>query len=226
MNILVLGRGKTGSLVAQLAQERGHAVHTLGSSENPAAVALTRERLSEVDVVIDFTSPQAAIANIEACMRAGVNMVVGTTGWYSELERVRSLVEKSSVGFVYSSNFSVGVNIFFNVARAAAASSAHGYFVRIMERHHTGKQDAPSGTALKLKSLLQRSEGSEIEITSIREGDTVGQHIILLDSDNDTMMLVHDAKSRRGFAEGALLAAEWIQVRKGFFEFTEVLQGK
>jgi 4-hydroxy-tetrahydrodipicolinate reductase len=226
MNILVLGRGKTGSLVAQLAQERGHAVHTLGSSENPAAVALTRERLSEVDVVIDFTSPQAAIANIEACMRAGVNMVVGTTGWYSELDRVRSLVEKSSVGFVYGSNFSVGVNIFFDLARAAAASSARGYFVRIMERHHSGKKDAPSGTALKLKSLLQRSEGPEIDITSIREGDTVGQHIILLDSDNDTMMLVHDAKSRRGFAEGALLAAEWIQVRKGFFEFTEVLKGK
>ena len=226
MNILVLGRGKTGSLVAQLAQERGHAVHTLGSSENPDAVSLTRERLSEVDVVIDFTSPQAAIANIEACMRAGVNMVVGTTGWYSELDRVRSLVEKSSVGFVYGSNFSVGVNIFLDVARAASASSAHGYFVRIMERHHTGKKDAPSGTALKLKSLLQRLEGPEIDVTSIREGDTVGQHIILLDSDNDTMMLVHDAKSRRGFAEGALLAAEWIQVRKGFFEFTEVLKGK
>src|SRR5919109_664460 len=139
MKILVLGRGKTGSLVAQLAQERGHAVHTLGSSENPDAVSLTRERLSEVDVVIDFTSPQAAIANIEACMRAGVNMVVGTTGWYSELDRVRSLVEKSSLGFVYGSNFSVGVNIFLDVARAASASSAHGYFVRIMERHHTGK---------------------------------------------------------------------------------------
>jgi 4-hydroxy-tetrahydrodipicolinate reductase len=153
-------------------------------------------------------------------------MVVGTTGWYSELDRVRSLVEKSSVGFVYGSNFSVGVNIFLDVARAASASSAHGYFVRIMERHHTGKKDAPSGTALKLKSLLQRLEGPEIDVTSIREGDPVGQHIILLDSDNDTMMLVHDAKSRRGFAEGALLAAEWIQVRKGFFEFTEVLKGK
>ena len=226
MNLIVLGRGKTGSAVAQLAQERGHTVRSIGSTENATGVALARDKLSGIDVVMDFTTPQAVLGNIAACARAGMSMVVGTTGWYGELDRVRALVKKSGIGFVYASNFSVGVNIFFDVARAAAAAGAHGYLTRIMERHHAEKKDSPSGTALKLKSLLQRAEGPEIEITSIREGETVGQHIILLDSDNDTMMLVHDSKSRRGFADGALLAAEWICGRKGFFEFSDVLRGK
>ena len=224
MRLVVLGRGKTGALVAQLAQERGHDVASISSAGNPNAAALTREKLAGVQAVMDFTTPQAVIPNIEACIRAGVNMVVGTTGWYSELERVRALIEKSSVGVVYGSNFSVGVNVFFEIARATSAASSHGYFARIMERHHSGKKDAPSGTALKIKNLLHRPGTPEIEITSIREGDTVGQHIILLDSENDTMMLVHDAKSRRGFAEGALLAADWVQGRRGLFEFTEVLK--
>jgi 4-hydroxy-tetrahydrodipicolinate reductase len=226
MNIVVLGRGKTGSLVAQLAQERGHQVTTLASTDNPNGAGLTKEKLKGVDVVIDFTTPQAVIANIEACMRAGVSMVAGTTGWHGELDRVRALVEKSGTGLVYGSNFSLGVNVFFDIARAASTAVGHGYFARIMEKHHTQKKDSPSGTALAIKRLLQKPGIAEIEITSIREGDTVGQHIILLDSGNDTMMLVHDAKSRSGFAEGALLAAEWIQGRRGVFEFADVLKGK
>ncbi|MCI0348131.1 MAG: 4-hydroxy-tetrahydrodipicolinate reductase [Acidobacteriales bacterium] len=224
MNLVVLGRGKTGSLVAQLAQERGHRVAALGSTENANATALTPEKLKAVDAVIDFTTPQAVIPNIEACTRAGVSMVVGTTGWHAELDRVRKLVEKSGTGLVYGTNFSLGVNVFFEVARAAATAVGHGYFARIMEKHHTQKKDSPSGTALTLKRLLQKPGEPEIEITSIREGDTVGQHIILLDSGNDTMMLVHDAKSRQGFAEGALLAAEWIRARRGVFEFADVLK--
>lgn len=224
MRIVVLGRGKTGALVAQLAQERGHDVACFSSADNSNAAALTREKLAGVQAVIDFTTPPAVIPNIEACARAGVNMVVGTTGWLSELDRVRSVVEESGIGLVYGSNFSVGVNVFFEIARAASAASSHGYFARIMERHHSSKKDAPSGTALKIKNLLQRPGTPEIEITSIREGDTVGQHIILLDSENDTMMLVHDAKSRRGFAEGALLASDWVQGRRGLYEFAEVLR--
>jgi 4-hydroxy-tetrahydrodipicolinate reductase len=225
MNIIVLGRGKTGTLVAHIAQERGHNVVTLGSKDNADAVALTREKLKGIDTVIDFTTPQAVLPNIEACTRAGINMVIGTTGWHSQLDRVRSLVDKSGTGLVYGSNFSLGVNVFFEIARAAAVAVKHGHFARIMEKHHAQKKDSPSGTALTLKGLLQNPGTPEIEITSIREGDTVGQHIILLDSSNDTMMLVHDAKSRRGFAEGALLAAEWIQGRPGVFEFAEVLKG-
>ena len=225
MNVLVLGRGKTGSLVAQVAEERRHNVTSLDSKENSRAAALTREKLAGVDVVIDFTTPQAVVANIEACARAGVNMVVGTTGWHAQLERVRSLVENSGTGLVYGSNFSIGVNVFFEIARAASAAVKRGYFARVMERHHAQKKDSPSGTALTLKGLMHVPGKPEIEITSIREGDTVGQHIMLLDSKNDTMMLVHDAKSRAAFAEGALLAAEWVQGKRGVFEFSEVLKG-
>jgi 4-hydroxy-tetrahydrodipicolinate reductase len=226
MNIVVLGRGKTGAMVAQLVQERGHSVATLASADNVDGSGLTREKLKGVDVVMDFTVPQAVVPNIEACTRAGVSVVVGTTGWHSELERVRALVERSGTGLIHSTNFSLGVNVFFEIARAASTAVSHGYFARIMEKHHTQKKDSPSGTALTLKRLMEKSGTPEIEITSIREGDTVGQHIILLDSPNDTMMLVHDSKSRRGFAEGALLAAEWIQGRPGVFEFAEVLKGK
>lgn len=224
MNIVVLGRGKTGSLVAQLAQERGHSVTALGSRENADASGLTGEKLSGVDVVIDFTTPQAVVANIEACAHAGVNMVIGTTGWHSQLDRVRSVIEKSGTGLVYGSNFSIGVNVFFEIARAASAAIKRGYFARIMEKHHAQKKDSPSGTALTLKGLIEAPGKPEIEITSIREGDTVGQHIVLLDSNNDTMMLVHDAKSRAAFAEGALVAAEWVRGKRGVFEFSEVLK--
>ena len=225
MKIVVLGRGKTGSLVAQLAQERGHSVTALDSKENTNASGLTGEKLSGVDVVIDFTTPHSVVANIEACAHAGVNMVVGTTGWQAQLDRVRSVIEKSGTGLVYGSNFSIGVNVFFEIARAASAAVKRGYFARIMEKHHAQKKDSPSGTAFTLKGLLEAPGKPEIEITSIREGDTVGQHIVLLDSNNDTMMLVHDAKSRAAFAEGALVAAEWVRGKRGVFEFGEVLKG-
>ena len=130
-------------------------------------------------------------------------------------------MERSGSGFLYASNFSVGVNIFFEIASAAAAALQQGYAARIVERHHAQKKDAPSGTAASIK---QRLGSGDVEITSIREGEAVGQHVIMLDSPNDTMMLVHDAKSRRGFAEGAVLAAEWLQGKKGFFEFKDVLK--
>ena len=225
MKLIILGRGKTGSLVADVAREKGHDVRVLDVPENENAAGLTPESVQGVDAAIDFTAPAAVMANIEACIRLGVNMVVGTTGWYSELPRIRQLVERSQMGFLYASNFSIGVNIFFEAARAAAAALDHGYSVRIMERHHAQKKDAPSGTAATIKNILQPHIRADIEIASIREGDAVGQHVILLDSEDDTMMLVHDAKSRRGFAQGAVRAAEWIAGKKGFFEFKDVLRG-
>jgi 4-hydroxy-tetrahydrodipicolinate reductase len=226
MKLLILGRGKTGSLVADMGRERGHEIQVLDLPENENAAGLTPESVKHVDVAIDFTAPAAVMANIEACVRLGTNMVVGTTGWYSELPRVRRMVEeRRSVGFLYSSNFSIGVNVFFEIARAAAGAVSQGYGARIIERHHLQKKDAPSGTAATLKNILQPESKAQIEITSLREGDTVGQHLILLDSDDDTMMLVHDAKSRRGFARGAIRAAEWLAGRKGFFEFKDVLRG-
>ncbi|HXE91000.1 MAG TPA: dihydrodipicolinate reductase C-terminal domain-containing protein [Terriglobales bacterium] len=225
MNLLVLGRGKTGSLVAEVARERGHQVRSLGAAENEAGRALTREGLEGVDVVLDFTTPRAVLANIEACAAAGASMVVGTTGWYDDLPRVRELVERSGVGFLYAANFSVGVNVFFEIARAAAAALRQGYRGGIVERHHAQKKDKPSGTAVKLQKILEDASGAQVEVTSVREGDTVGTHVLLLDSGGDTMMLIHDAKSRRTFAEGAVRAAEWLQGKKGFYEFKQVLEG-
>jgi 4-hydroxy-tetrahydrodipicolinate reductase len=131
-------------------------------------------------------------------------------------------VEESKIGFVYGSNFSVGVNIFFEIVRAASAATSFGYDVKIIERHHEQKKDKPSGTAVTLHKVIQEASGADAEVTSIREGDVVGTHTVLLDSESDTMMLVHDAKSRRGFAEGAVRAAEWVKDKKGFYEFKDV----
>lgn len=222
MILLILGRGKTGSLVEEVARQRGHQVRVLGSAENVHAAGLTSEALRDVAVVIDFTTPGAVLENIAACARARKNLVVGTTGWYEELPRVRELVAQSGIGLVYASNFSVGVNVFFEVARAAAASLRHGYSGEIMERHHVHKKDAPSGTAVVLQKILAENGGQEVEIVSLREGETVGLHEVVLDSPSDTIRLAHDAKSRRGFAEGAVRAAEWLAGRAGFFDFREI----
>ena len=224
MNILILGRGKTGSLVADVAQERHHQVNVLGGSDNPRASALTREKLDPVDMVIDFTTPAAVLGNIEACVRAKKSIVVGTTGWHGELSRIRRIVEDPGcgIGLLYGANFSIGVNLFFEVARSAAAALQHQYFGQIFERHHAQKKDAPSGTAAALQRIIQDAAGTELEITSFREGDVVGLHELVLDSPCDRIYLCHDAKSRRGFAEGAVRAAEWLTGKQGFFDFKDV----
>jgi 4-hydroxy-tetrahydrodipicolinate reductase len=222
MNLLILGRGKTGSLVADVARERGHHATVLCSADNPQSSALTPDALSKVDVVIDFTMPQAVLGNIEACVRAGKNTVVGTTGWYSELARVRQMVEKNGVGFLYGANFSIGINLFYDAARVAAAALQHQYLGQIFERHHAQKKDAPSGTAATLRNIIQDASGISLEITSFREGDVVGMHEVVLNSPHDTIYLCHDSKSRRGFAEGALRAAEWLVGKKGFYDFKDV----
>lgn len=222
MILLILGRGKTGSLVAEVARQRGHEVRVLGSADNRHGAGLTPEALRDVAVVIDFTTPQAVLENIAACARARKNMVVGTTGWYEKLPQIQEQVTQSGIGLLYASNFSVGVNVFFEIARTAAAALRHGYGGEIMERHHAQKKDAPSGTAVVIQRILREAGGQELEIVSLREGETVGLHEIVLDSPNDTIRLAHDAKSRRGFAEGAVRAAEWLAGRSGFFDFREV----
>jgi 4-hydroxy-tetrahydrodipicolinate reductase len=222
MNILVLGRGKTGSLVADAARLRGHQVNVLGACDNPRASALTAAKLTPVDMVIDFTTPDAVLENIEACIRAGKSIVVGTTGWYGELARIRQMVEKSGSGLLYAANFSIGVNLFFEIARSAAVALQHQYFGRIFERHHARKKDAPSGTAIALQRIIQDTSSTELEITCFREEDVVGMHELVLDSPSDTIYLCHDAKSRRGFAEGAVRAAEWLADKQGFFDFKDV----
>src|SRR5581483_6424626 len=218
MNLLLLGRGKTGSLVAEIAAERKHHLQVATSRENHGGAALFAEKLRGIDVVIDFTAPHCVLANIEACLKAGKNMVVGATGWYEHLEHVRKLTERQGTGFVYAANFSVGVNIFFAMARTAAAALRRDYTGQIFERHHAHKKDAPSGTALALQHLMREASGTPepLEITSFREGEVVGLHEVVLESKADRIYLCHDAKSRRGFAEGAVLAAEWLSGKKGF----------
>lgn len=222
LNLLVLGRGKTGALVAGVARERGHQIVVLGSKENAEALALTKDLLRGFDVVVDFTTPQAVMANIEACAKTGACIVVGTTGWYEQMAHVRTVVGESGIGFVFGANFSVGVNLFFEIARSAASAVAHGYEGRILERHHVHKKDAPSGTAVALRNVLTDASGAELPIKSEREGEVVGFHELVFESAGDTITLTHNAKSRRGFAEGAVRAAEWLAGRKGFYDFKDV----
>src|ERR1035438_6206648 len=142
MKLLLLGAGKTGSLVAEVARERGHEVETLRSADNPKASALTKELLSPIDIVIDFTTPHSVLENIQACVAVGKNMVVGTTGWSSDLASVRKLVEQRGTGFLYGSNFSIGVNLFFDLVRKAVPALQQRYSAQIYERHHAEKKDA------------------------------------------------------------------------------------
>jgi 4-hydroxy-tetrahydrodipicolinate reductase len=222
MKLLLLGAGKTGSLVAEVGRERGHEIQVLRSAENPQASALTPANLASFNVVVDFTTPHCVLEHIDACSKAGTNMVVGTTGWYSEIPQVRAQIEAYKTGFIFGSNFSIGVNVFFEIVSAAAPALDHDYFAQIFERHHVHKKDAPSGTAVTIQRILQEDNNAEIEITSFREGEVVGMHEVVLESPADRIYLCHDAKSRRGFAEGAVRAAEWIAGRKGFFDFKDV----
>ncbi len=224
MNILVLGRGKTGSLVAEVARQRRHNVRVVGSLENTSCASLTEDNLRDIDAVIDFTAPICVMAHVEACVGSEKTMVVGTTGWYEDLGRVQKLVESHGTGFVYAVNFSIGVNLFLDVARAAATALRHDYSGQIFERHHAHKKDAPSGTAIALQRVICDASGKDenLEIISFREGDVVGMHEIVLESPADRIYLCHDAKSRQGFAEGAVRAAEWLAGKKGFYDFKDI----
>jgi len=224
MNLLILGRGKTGSLVAEVARSRRHHVQVLASAENPRASALTPDALSAIDEVIDFTMPAAVVANIEACIRAKKNLVVGTTGWYEQLPRLREMVLSAKTGFLYGSNFSIGVNLFFEIVATAGAALKYDYSGQIFERHHAQKKDAPSGTAVTIQKIVREAGGKEkeVEIVSFREGDVVGMHELVFNSAGDRIYLCHDAKSRQGFAEGAVRAAEWLAGKTGFYEFRNV----
>lgn len=222
MKILLLGIGKTGALVRDVAIERGHTVGVVLENDNANAAGLTEDRLSDIDVVIDFTAPHCVLDNIRACIGNGKSMVVGTTGWYDQIPHIKAEVERRSAGFVFGSNFSVGVNMFFELVKTVAPALKQGYSGHIYERHHVTKKDAPSGTAATMQKILQDTSNGEVEITSFREGDVVGMHELTLESVADTIYLCHDAKSRRGFAEGAVRAAEWLDGKEGFYDFKDI----
>ncbi len=224
MNLLILGRGKTGALVAEVARSRRHHVRVLSAAENAGASALTLDSLAATDVVIDFTTPAAAVVNAEACILAKKNLVVGTTGWYDQLPRLREMVLSAKTGFLYGSNFSIGVNLFFEIVATAGTALKYDYSGQIFERHHAQKKDAPSGTAVTIQKIVREDGGKEkeVEIVSFREGDAVGMHEVVFNSPGDRIYLCHDAKSRQGFAEGAVRAAEWMAGKTGFYEFRNI----
>jgi 4-hydroxy-tetrahydrodipicolinate reductase len=223
MLILVLGKGKTGSLVAQVARERGHGVRALDIFENEHASALTAPALAGVDVVIDFTAPEAACENIRAVLALGSRIVVGTTGWYAHVDEMRALAAKRGGALLYGTNFSIGVQKLFSLT--AELARLEGYTFSISETHHVTKVDAPSGTAITLEKIIKAANpDAKVEITSHRIEDAKGEHIVKAVSDVDEIELRHDAFSRRGFALGAVRGAEWVADKSGAWEFREIFE--
>ena len=229
--LLILGRGKTGSAVAQAARERGHQVRVLAAGENPEGRALTPSLIAGIDVAIDFTTAAAAVENLRALLPLGARVVVGTTGWHAGLPELAALAARHGASLLHGTNFSLGVQAFFRAAQQLARSLP-GYELRIEETHHTTKRDAPSGTALTLQRLVREAAGSEAAlreapIASHRVGDAAGLHTLTLQSAEETLTLRHEAFSRLPFATGAVRAAEWLlaQDKPGTWDFAEVASG-
>ena len=229
MRLAIIGHGRMGRAVAELAEERGHAVHCrIGREENAGGAALTRERLAGVDVAIEFTRPDAVVTNLERLIEIGVPIVTGTTGWSAELPRIRKLVESRGGALLHAANFSVGVHLFLRAARDLAARFAGrvGFESFILEEHHAAKRDAPSGTAAALRAGVRQADpGREFPITSVRAGAIPGTHVLTYDGPYETVTLSHVARSRRGFAAGAVAAAEWLSGRPGVQDFETMLFG-
>ncbi len=223
MLFLVLGKGKTGSLVADVSRERGHGVRALDIMENSNASALTAPSLAGIDAVIDFTAPEAAVENMRAVLALGGRIVVGTTGWYAHLAEMKALAHRRGGALLYGTNFSIGVQKLFRLT--AELAQLDGYSFAISETHHTSKLDAPSGTALTLQEIIQKVRPTaEVPVTSHRVGDAKGEHVVTATSEYDVLELRHDAHSRRGFALGAVRAAEWIAHKQGAWEFREIFE--
>ncbi len=224
MRLLVLGHGKTGKLVAEVAAEHGHGVHVLDAKENREATALTPPFVAGFDVVIDFTTPEAVVQNMRACLATGARMVIGTTGWYHRLADMRNLAERKNAGLLYGTNYSVAVQLMLQLAKQmGAALKGAGYEFSIEETHHVTKLDAPSGTAVTLSEVVKAASGAkEVAITSKREGETAGVHVLVAKSDAERLLLTHESMSRRGFAEGAVRAAEWLSTRRGCYDFKDI----
>jgi 4-hydroxy-tetrahydrodipicolinate reductase len=225
MRILVLGVGKTGKLVAQVAAEHCHSVHVLDAKENKDASALTAPFVAGFDVIIDFTTPEAVVPNMRACLATGARMVIGTTGWYEKLPDMRALAERRGASLLYATNFSIGVQLMLDLTKTmAAALKDTGYTLSIAETHHAGKLDSPSGTALTLRDAVLTTVGPDTEVLvhASRTGDIEGIHSLIATGPSDKITLTHESHSRRPFAEGAVRAAEWLSTRTGVFDFSEV----
>jgi 4-hydroxy-tetrahydrodipicolinate reductase len=236
MKLALIGYGKMGRAIEAIAVDRGHTILLKVSSDNPQA--LEAGRLKEADAAIEFTGPESAYNNIIRGLDAGIPVVCGSTGWLGKLDAVRQYCQQNNGAFLYASNFSVGVNIFFELnKRLAALMSTHpDYEPRITEIHHTEKKDAPSGTAITLAEQLlekiHRKKGwvnhisdnlDELEILSERMDPAPGTHIVAYGSAIDTITITHEAHNRKGFATGAVLAAEFLAGKKGVYRMSDVL---
>jgi len=245
MNIALVGYGRMGKEIEVIARERQIHIEKIFTAENNHnGSGLTKESLKNVDVCIEFTTPRSTLSNIEAVAQAGKNLVVGTTGWHDKLQAVRQLVQEKKIGLLYAANFSLGVNVFYQIVTAAARAfdKFDAYDVAVSEIHHKDKPDSPSGTALALGNLIIQGmerkkeifhetahagmKPEQLHITSARVGNVVGKHLVVFDSDADSIELVHNAKNRRGFALGALIAAEWLKGKKGVFTMNDVLSSE
>ncbi|HVD61090.1 MAG TPA: dihydrodipicolinate reductase C-terminal domain-containing protein [Gemmatimonadaceae bacterium] len=224
--IAIIGDGKMGRTVAQLVQERGWSVCAMLDSEhNINGRGITKRALGDPDVAIEFTKPDAAVANILACLEAGVPIVVGTTGWFDSLPMVTEQVKVTNGGLLWAPNFAVGVNLFVELTRRAAElmSLAPEFAGALVETHHSAKKDAPSGTALAIVNAMEKGLGKKIPVTSVRTGSVPGTHEVIFDSTYEQMTLRHEARDRRVFADGALRAAHWMIGKQGVFTMRDVL---
>ena len=222
----MIGYGSMGHVVEARAVVEGHGIATVVNEHH---THLRAERLSEslraADVAIDFSAAEAVRRNVEACLAAGVPLVEGTTGWLDERDEIERMVTDAGGAMIFGANFSIGVNLYFRVVEYAARlfSKFPEYEPFIEEQHHSQKKDAPSGTALKLKELVGRHIESGFTVTSTRAGRIPGTHRVGFDGPAEQILIEHTARNREGFATGAIMAAGWILGKKGFFEFTEVM---
>ncbi len=227
MNLAIVGYGKMGRMIEQLAPDYGGRVQlTLDEFNNVDCGGITRENFSGIDVAIEFSTPATVVQNVERIAGLGVNLVVGTTGWQDSLGRVRSIIESAGTGLVWAPNFSIGVAVFARLVSEAARlfASENEYGAWGWEIHHSTKKDAPSGTLLKLVDSMKKAGYTRpIDVSSSRAGRHPGTHEVGFDCAADTVTLRHTARSREGFARGALKAAQWITGKKGLFEFSEIL---
>lgn len=228
MKIALIGDGKMGRAIASIAEARGHTVTAmLGIGDNVDGQGIARDHLGEPDVAIEFTEPAAAVGNMLACARAGIPIVVGTTGWYDQLDEVTGEVLRLGASLFWAPNYSIGVAILGAAVEAAmrTARAFGGFDVHIVETHHAAKKDQPSGTAAALGTLASGALGRDVPITSIRVGHVPGTHEVIADGVFDQVRLVHEARDRRIFAEGALAAAEWLPGKRGVFTMKDMLKG-
>lgn len=225
--LAIVGAGRMGRTLVHLAPERGfRVVAMIDAAHNPQGRGITRAALNGADVAVEFTRPDAAAQNVEALLRAGVATVCGTTGWYEELARIRAVAGETGGALFTAPNFSLGVAVFAHVAAVAARAIAGvpGFDAHLVETHHAAKKDAPSGTATMLAERAREALGREIPITSVRTGSVPGTHEVIFDAPYEQLRLVHEARDRRVFADGALVAARWLIGRRGTFTMADLVR--